>query len=92
MVYTVTSDKKGKDEMSKKKKVYGRVKTVLKSIVKRKVSKVPPRILLNVKVSEEEREAIESKAKQFTRGNISAWLRYSGVKCQPRKKDVTKAA
>lgn len=44
--------------------------------------------LLNLKVTAEERKALVQNAKKFAKGNLSLWLRYSGLNHVPRKKDL----
>lgn len=58
----------------------------LKSCVKKK----PKLILINLKVTSEELQLIRQKAKAFTKGNSSAWVRYAATQLSPRKKDLVK--
>lgn len=46
------------------------------------------RVTTNVKVSDEEQAMIEKKAKQFTKGNVSAWIRYAATKHIPTKREL----
>jgi hypothetical protein len=58
---------------------------VLKSCVKKK----PKKTLINLKVTDVELRLIKDKAKKYTNGNISAWMRYASSQLNPKKKDVT---
>jgi len=44
--------------------------------------------LINLKVSESEFEEIKDRADKYADGNVSAWLRVSGKKFTPRKRDL----
>lgn len=39
--------------------------------------------LTNLRLSDEDRSLIEAKARQYTKGNVSAWLRYAGINHTP---------
>lgn len=42
-------------------------------------TKKPTYRLVNLKVTDKERRLLEIQAQKYTRGNLSAWLRYAGV-------------
>ena len=44
--------------------------------------------LFNLKLSEEDREILQKAADRYTRGNVSAWLKWAGKSFRPRKKTV----
>jgi len=44
--------------------------------------------LLTVKVTEEDLETIREKARLYTDGNISEWIRYSSTELLPRSMDL----
>ena len=44
--------------------------------------------LINFRVSFTEYIEIQKKAKSFTNGDISKWIRYSSIKHNPNKKDL----
>lgn len=56
---------------------------ILKSVVKEVMTSI------GLRVSETERAIIEAKAKKFTKGNVSEWVRYAAINMQPKKEDVT---
>ena len=58
---------------------------MLKSLVKEL-----PRTLMTIKVSEKELKELKDKADCYAGGNISAWLRYAGLKYVPEKKELCK--
>ena len=48
----------------------------------------PPReklVLINLKVSVKDRDAILDAARKFTNGNVSQWLRFAGTRFRPSK-------
>lgn len=54
-------------------------------------SKKEKTVLINIKVTLEDRKALAAKAEKFANGNLSLWLRYAGKTCQPLKKDLLKS-
>lgn len=55
-----------------------------------KAAKKKPKLkLINLKVSPDDIKAIRAKAKKFTNGNISSWIRYAATQLTPKKKDVS---
>lgn len=45
---------------------------------------------LLIKMSYFEYNKIESKARQYTGGNVSEWMRYAASKLEPRTEDIIK--
>lgn len=41
--------------------------------------------LINLKVSDSDRRALNAAAKKYANGNLSAWLRYAGAAFRPGK-------
>lgn len=41
--------------------------------------------ITNLKLGGKDRKALKEKAKLFTKGNLSAWLRYAGLQYVPKK-------
>lgn len=41
--------------------------------------------ITNLKLASKDRKALKEKAKLFTKGNLSAWLRYAGLQYVPKK-------
>ncbi len=39
--------------------------------------------LLNLKISEKDKRALQAQAKKYANGNVSAWLRFAGVRFKP---------
>lgn len=52
---------------------------------KKKTKKTGQLSLLNIKVTKADREEMAPLAKEFTNGNISAWLRLAGKYYRPDK-------
>lgn len=48
----------------------------------------PKPTLINLKVYEEDLKALMARAKKYTGGNLSLWLRYSGLNHIPKRKDL----
>lgn len=44
--------------------------------------------LINIKVTETELKAIKAKARRYTAGNLSSWIRYSSIELKPKAKDL----
>lgn len=44
------------------------------------------RFTTNTKMSKKERQEVVARAKRFTKGNISAWIRYSSTHHTPPKR------
>lgn len=61
------------------------VTKMLKKKVKPKKPKPP---LITFKVTEEEKELLEAKAKKYARGNLSHWLRHAGLNHEPAPKEL----
>lgn len=47
--------------------------------------------LINLKVAPSEFKVFTTKARKYTGGNISAWIRYAGTELTPRATDLTRA-
>lgn len=45
--------------------------------------------MIGFRVSETEYQVIEEKAKKFTEGNVSEWVRYASVNMEPKASEVT---
>lgn len=43
---------------------------------------------VNFKISPTEYEVLEEKAKQFTNGNVSEWIRYASLNYKPSKTEL----
>ena len=41
------------------------------------------RVNVNLKATKEEIKIIKEKADEFTKGNVSAWVRYASMNCKP---------
>jgi hypothetical protein len=54
---------------------------------KRKFTKLIP---LTIKVTEEDAGNFRKRAKKFANGNVSAWLRHSGLKYVPKSGEAIK--
>lgn len=62
---------------------------------KAKAAKTPPAKksgsklkITNLKLGGKDRAALKDKAKKFSKGNLSAWLRHAGLKYVPKKGEV----
>lgn len=44
--------------------------------------------LINLKVDKKSLNAIIARAKKYAGGNVSLWLRYAGMTCTPKRKDL----
>lgn len=44
--------------------------------------------LITVKCPSEISDELQKMANKYTNGNLSAWLRYAGLNCIPRKEDI----
>lgn len=53
-----------------------------------KKPKVEKPTLINLKVSAKELKALKAKAKKYAKGNLSLWLRFTGLNHTPRRKDL----
>lgn len=45
-------------------------------------------IMVNFEATKEEKTKMQSNADKFTKGNLSAWLRFAGVKQKPSKEEL----
>lgn len=65
-----------------------------KPAAKRKASKKVPiksgssLKIVNIKVGGKDRKDLNAKAKAHAKGNLSAWLRYAGLRYVPKKGEV----
>lgn len=50
--------------------------------------KIKKEILVNFKVNEPEYRELLKRAKRFSKGNLSFWLRYAGMSHTPSKKEL----
>lgn len=41
--------------------------------------------IVNLKLGGKDRAALKAQAKKFTKGNLSAWLRYAGLQYVPKR-------
>ena len=57
-------------------------------MVKLKDAKPKHTKLINVKVTKNQAEKMQSNADKYCEGNLSAWLRYSSIKHKPRKSEL----
>lgn len=56
---------------------------ILKSSIK------PKKInMVNVKFSDQEKDLLKKKAKQYTGGNVSEWIRYAALRLNPPQSDL----
>ena len=60
------------------------------AVLKKYAQDKPKQILMNFKVTSEERARIIANAVKYTNGNITAWLRYAAIDTVPPKKDLAK--
>ena len=45
---------------------------------------------LNIKMSEEELRSVRQRAQKYSDGSVSAWIRYSATRLDPKKDDLKK--
>lgn len=64
----------------------GKDSCMLKTMIKEEKEKPKP---VHVKCSKEQLEVLQKKADQYTKGNLSEWLRYAGTNCIPPKSELT---
>lgn len=57
-----------------------------KKKMKRAKSKKSIVSLLNLKVTDQDRRALNALAERYAKGNLSAWLRFAGEEFRPSKK------
>ena len=63
-------------------------------MTKLKTTKPKKTRMINVKVTEDEYNIMQGNADKYCpqeksdKGNMSEWLRYSGMKCKPKKSDL----
>jgi len=50
------------------------------------------RKIINLKVTEAEHTKAFAQAKKYTKGNLSAWIRFSATHFEPKRTDLTKRA
>jgi hypothetical protein len=84
---------------AKVKKAKKPVKKAAKKVSKNAVKKVakaqlrkprkPKPVLINVKLDKKVLDAIGAQARKYAGGNVSLWLRYAGVHCVPKRKDLS---
>lgn len=58
---------------------------MLKVAVKKKKDDLE---LFNLKLTPEQKRALQAKADKYTNGNLSLWLRYAGAMYVPSKKEL----
>lgn len=65
-------------------------KTKKKSAPKKKAIKASGSKLkiVNIKVGGKDRSSLTAKAKAHAKGNLSAWLRYAGLRYTPKKGEI----
>lgn len=44
----------------------------------------------NIRISEEEKKALQKKADKYTEGNVSDWFRLAGANYEPTKDELKK--
>ena len=73
-----------------KKQTKKKVASTKKSAAKRKAVKATGSKLkiVNIKVGGKDRSGLSAKAKAYAKGNLSAWLRYAGLRYVPKKGEV----
>lgn len=83
-----------KAKKSKAKKTIGVAGKRAKTFPRKKAAPKKPKLgkrggkffdVVNVKLSHDIRSTLRARAKKFAKGNLSAWLRYAGLKYIPKK-------
>ncbi len=80
--------KSAKKSKSSKKKPVKKAKTSKKRVKKVARPTKDTGSLLNFKADKTQRKIITAKAKRFTKGNLSAWLRLAGMTARPTKTQI----
>ncbi len=82
-------NKKVKTKLKKAKKLVKPKGSFVKFLAKSKTAKLKPKkelgVLTNFKFKPSEKAAMQKLAKQYTKGNLTKWLRAAGLNYRPAK-------